>query len=113
MTWCKIGTLTGENNLDVNSFSPKDRSSHEIDGIKWSNDRSYSQMPIDFYHKLSEDSLQQLLVWLESVLDTTPIKEADVEYSMGVLTLRLGPHGTYVLNKQPPNRQIWFSSPIR
>lgn len=22
------------------------------------------------------------------------------------------PHGTYVLNKQPPNKQIWISSPI-
>jgi frataxin len=31
----------------------------------------------------------------------------------GVVTLRLGVHGTYVLNKQPPNRQIWLSSPVR
>jgi frataxin len=30
----------------------------------------------------------------------------------GVLTLTLGPHiGTYVINKQPPNKQIWLSSP--
>lgn len=29
----------------------------------------------------------------------------------GVLTLRLGRLGTYVLNKQTPNRQIWWSSP--
>lgn len=31
----------------------------------------------------------------------------------GVLTVRLGDRGTYVLNKQPPNKQIWLSSPIR
>ena len=31
----------------------------------------------------------------------------------GVVTLKLGEHGTYVLNKQPPNRQIWLSSPVR
>ncbi len=31
----------------------------------------------------------------------------------GVLTLRLGPRGTYVINKQPPNKQIWLSSPFR
>lgn len=31
----------------------------------------------------------------------------------GVLTLRLGAHGTYVINKQPPNKQIWLSSPTR
>ena len=29
----------------------------------------------------------------------------------GVLTLST-PHGTYVLNKQPHNKQIWLSSPI-
>lgn len=31
----------------------------------------------------------------------------------GVLTLSLGPHGTYVINKQPPNKEIWLSSPFR
>jgi frataxin len=30
-----------------------------------------------------------------------------------VLTLVLGDKGTYVINKQPPNKQIWFSSPFR
>lgn len=30
----------------------------------------------------------------------------------GVLTVNLGtPHGTYVINRQTPNRQIWLSSP--
>jgi hypothetical protein len=69
---------------------------------------------LETYHKLSEESLQQLQSWLEQLLDvTTTIREADIEYAMGVLTLRLGPHGTYVFNKQPPNRQLWLSSPIR
>jgi frataxin-like iron-binding protein CyaY len=31
----------------------------------------------------------------------------------GVLTVRLGRHGTFVINKQTPNRQIWLSSPVR
>ncbi|VDM36000.1 unnamed protein product [Hydatigera taeniaeformis] len=36
----------------------------------------------------------------------------DVSYSDGVLTINFGPrHGTYVLNKQTPNKQIWLSSP--
>lgn len=30
----------------------------------------------------------------------------------GVLTLALGDKGTYVLNKQAPNKQIWSSSPV-
>lgn len=31
----------------------------------------------------------------------------------GVLNLQLGARGTWVLNKQGPNMQIWWSSPIR
>lgn len=30
----------------------------------------------------------------------------------GVLTLAFPPNGTYVINKQPPNKQIWLSSPL-
>lgn len=30
----------------------------------------------------------------------------------GVLTVAFARQGTYVINKQPPNKQIWLSSPI-
>lgn len=30
----------------------------------------------------------------------------------GVYELHLGDKGTYVINKQAPNRQIWWSSPV-
>lgn len=30
----------------------------------------------------------------------------------GVLTVKLGSHGTFVINKQTPNKQIWLSSPV-
>ena len=29
-----------------------------------------------------------------------------------MLTVKLGDAGTYVLNKQAPNRQLWASSPV-
>lgn len=29
-----------------------------------------------------------------------------------MLSLVLPPNGTYVINKQPPNKQIWLSSPV-
>ncbi len=32
--------------------------------------------------------------------------------SQGVLTLLIGDHGSWVINKQGPNRQIWWSSPL-
>jgi frataxin len=34
------------------------------------------------------------------------------QQQQGVLTVKLGQHGTYVINKQTPNRQIWLSSPV-
>ncbi|KAE8218897.1 hypothetical protein CF319_g7308 [Tilletia indica] len=67
-----------------------------------------------------ESLTDSLEILLESLLDSssssnnkiTSPAEWDVEYSSGVLNLRLGPqHGTYVVNKQPPNKQIWLSSP--
>lgn len=38
--------------------------------------------------------------------------DMDVEYSAGVLNVIMPKQGTYVLNKQPPNKQIWLSSPL-
>lgn len=38
-------------------------------------------------------------------------EDFDAELSQGVLTVSLGRLGTYVLNTQTPNRQIWLSSP--
>lgn len=34
-------------------------------------------------------------------------------FQQGVLNIVAGDRGTWVLNKQSPNRQIWWSSPIR
>lgn len=30
----------------------------------------------------------------------------------GVMTITVANKGTYVINKQPPNKQIWLSSPL-
>ena len=41
------------------------------------------------------------------------VAEADVTLAAGVLNVFLGgEEGTYVINKQTPNQQIWLSSPI-
>ncbi|PPR01178.1 hypothetical protein CVT24_006054 [Panaeolus cyanescens] len=57
--------------------------------------------------------MEQLLDDLEELIDNEGLPGYEVEYHSGVLTLSLGPRGTYVINKQPPNKQIWLSSPIR
>lgn len=35
-----------------------------------------------------------------------------ISQQAGVLNVSVAAIGTYVLNKQPPNKQIWLSSPI-
>ena len=50
---------------------------------------------------------------LEAALEDAPGCEAfDLTHASGVFTLRVGDKGTFVLNKQAPNRQIWWSSPV-
>lgn len=62
------------------------------------------------YHELADEYLEGVLGKFEDLQDQRP--EVDVEFSAGVLTLTFPPNGTYVINKQPPNKQIWLSSPI-
>ena len=63
---------------------------------------------------VSDETLESLCERLEILIDENPkLAEADITLSNGVLTLSLPkPHGTYVINKQSPNEQIWLSSPI-
>ncbi|KAI0034901.1 hypothetical protein K488DRAFT_83508 [Vararia minispora EC-137] len=70
-----------------------------------------SDLPIGDYHAIADHTMEYLLERLEEVLDEVGDPSYEVDYSSGVLTLKLGHHGTYVINKQPPNKQIWLSSP--
>ncbi|SHO79791.1 Similar to S.cerevisiae protein YFH1 (Mitochondrial matrix iron chaperone) [Malassezia sympodialis ATCC 42132] len=74
------------------------------------------------YHRMVDHTLDELTAQLEELLETKDLdaleegrggsmSDWDVEYASGVLNLRLGSYGTYVINKQPPTRQIWLSSP--
>ncbi|CAG8712546.1 14775_t:CDS:2 [Acaulospora morrowiae] len=85
-----------------------------------------SELSDSTYHQLSETTMEHLLEYFENLGDTLDNEDYDVEYSYffnmisdyindnqaGVLTLKCGVSGTYVINKQPPNKQIWLSSPI-
>lgn len=64
------------------------------------------------YEKACSETLESLSDRLEVLLETenAPV-ESDITFANGVLTVQLGSHGTYVINKQTPNRQIWLSSP--
>jgi frataxin len=69
------------------------------------------------YDAIAERTLQLIGDYLDSLPERLPPTRVhtdfDVNYAMGVLTVHIAPSiGTYVINKQTPNRQIWLSSPI-
>ncbi|GBG69156.1 hypothetical protein CBR_g3856 [Chara braunii] len=80
------------------------------DGDTCCNDRA--SISANEFHVLSEDILHHLHERIEACCEDLDVDGFDAEYAQGVLTLSLGSMGTYVLNKQAPNRQIWLSSPI-
>lgn len=80
------------------------------------------------YHEFADQYLNTLVLALEDLADTDkggdPVEvefavsilhfyanHADISQA-GVLTVGHPKKGSYVLNKQPPNRQIWLSSPV-
>lgn len=67
--------------------------------------------PEQLYHQVADHTMESLVEKLEAYVEELDF-DGDVEYSQGVLTVRLGSRGTYVINKQTPNRQIWMSSPV-
>ncbi|KAK3165644.1 hypothetical protein QOZ80_1AG0035940 [Eleusine coracana subsp. coracana] len=69
-------------------------------------------MPEGEFHKLADETIHDLLEKLEEYGDSVQMDGFDIDYGNQVLTLRLGNLGTYVVNKQAPNRQIWLSSPV-
>lgn len=86
------------------------------------------------YERVCSETLDAINDYFEQLLESTDnLPGSDISYSVGlynlftfnfinlelflflkdgVLTVKLGTdHGTYVINRQTPNRQIWLSSP--
>ncbi|VDL77333.1 unnamed protein product [Nippostrongylus brasiliensis] len=66
------------------------------------------------YEKAADESLERLSDYFDSFPEQLQVStDYDVANSMGVLTVVVSKQvGTYVINKQSPNRQLWLSSPI-
>ncbi|CAN6574361.1 unnamed protein product [Malus baccata var. baccata] len=73
----------------------------------------HSVLQEDEFHRLADSTIQDLQEKFEEYGDSVQVDDFDIDYGNEVLTLKLGDRGTYVLNKQTPNRQIWLSSPMR
>lgn len=80
------------------------------------------------FEKVADETLERLTDRIDHILDMNSDIDSDVSLSVsriripiqtntsfqsGVLTVNLGQKGTYVINKQTPNKQLWLSSPLR
>ena len=118
--WCrrettsrKLASLVSRQNIQVSGFRKpvvdinEARSYFRQNMFRWFS--SAQELGEAEYHQLADELLESL----EPAFEELPgFEDFDVMYSQGVLTLDLGSHGTWVLNKQTPNRQIWWSSPL-
>ncbi|KAL7512149.1 hypothetical protein ACHAXN_009994 [Cyclotella atomus] len=70
------------------------------------------------YHNKADDTLHNIQDAIEELIENnfqnggSDDDVPEVNYANGVLTISLPPHGTWVINKQTPNEQLWWSSPI-
>ncbi|CAA7406834.1 unnamed protein product [Spirodela intermedia] len=92
------------------SSSSSPQSSDETEGPATLDHRSLLEE--DEFHRLADGTIHDLQEKLEEYGDEVQVEGFDIDYGNQVLTLKLGSLGTYVINKQTPNRQIWLSSPV-
>ncbi|XP_026044075.1 frataxin, mitochondrial isoform X3 [Astatotilapia calliptera] len=127
----RLSHLPGLRPFINRTLHPPCRPSHSwfgsrINGCRWSktiylNSQSQkkvtlvhvSELSAAAYEKLADETLDALADYFEDLTDEAFTgADYDVLFSSGVLTVKLGgDHGTYVINKQAPNKQIWLSSP--
>lgn len=78
---------------------------------------------VALYHEVADSTLESIQDALDALFESMPPQhnnsssgsgggDFEVSYASGVLTIVMPPHGTWVLNKQTPNQQIWWSSPL-
>ncbi|KAK4135744.1 Frataxin [Trichocladium antarcticum] len=95
---------------DCKGITPDDKPRDPKDVVTPKVAQTPANMTDKEYHAVADEYLDKLLTRLEEIQDAR--EDVDVEFSAGVMTVNLGDEvGTYVINKQPPNKQIWLSSP--
>ncbi|KAG7374000.1 frataxin-like domain containing protein [Nitzschia inconspicua] len=115
---CSALSTTQKNRSDhqrhrYSSLRSSDNISNELQRHSLSNEyRRYFQSE-SAYHRVADETLEDIQDAVEKALEEhSPTEEYEVVLASGVLTMTLPPHGTWVLNKQTPNKQIWWSSPL-
>ncbi|EAL60822.1 hypothetical protein DDB_G0293246 [Dictyostelium discoideum AX4] len=67
---------------------------------------------VNLFHDIVDEEFELFVDRLEILSEANTCEGFEVEGNDGVLTIIVGNKGTYVINKQTPNRQIWWSSPL-
>lgn len=70
-----------------------------------------AELEMHKYHTAATRTLEHLQETIEAFVDARD-DASDVDFSGDVLNFSVPDRGTFVLNKQAPNKQIWLSSPI-
>ena len=103
--------LSSSSSSSSSSFSSSSKIIHSTN--HQDSDAMTNFMPEAVYHRIADDTLDSISELLVTLEESDELDDVDIECSMGVLNIRLGPSlGTWVINKQTPNRQLWWSSPI-
>ncbi|KAF8569369.1 hypothetical protein P879_04101 [Paragonimus westermani] len=92
---------------DVSSFRPPNYS-FSTGRVKGSEELSSAE-----YDKLSDETLENLADVFDGLGEKYNLNdEYDVQHAQGVLKVNFGSSlGTYIINRQAPNKQLWLSSP--
>lgn len=108
----------------VHSYGPTpwsavlaDRAPHYLRRWTCTDERAHSQgttLSERDFELVCEETLDSLNDVFEDLAESDLTSDDyDVLFANGVITVQMGSgHGTYVINKQTPNKQIWLSSPI-
>ncbi|XP_039961488.1 frataxin homolog, mitochondrial [Bactrocera neohumeralis] len=101
----------------INSTSsyPQVLSTHRSFGstTESKNDTNATLVDSNTYERVCSETLDALCDYFEELTENAQnLSSCDVTYGDGVLTVKFGnEYGTYVINRQTPNKQIWLSSP--
>lgn len=68
-------------------------------------------LTVEEYHQVSDSAFETMLDELDLFFEENKIMEAEIDEEAGVMEINCS-EGTYIINKQPPTKQIWLSSPI-
>ncbi|GMS84410.1 hypothetical protein PENTCL1PPCAC_6585 [Pristionchus entomophagus] len=72
---------------------------------------SIPEIDIRMYEKRADETLESISDYVSDIGETLSA-DIDVSLSMGVLSMAIAQSGTFVINKQRPNLQLWLSSPV-